>query len=166
MSNKEFITNLLSIEDIIFGKLFKIPDYQRGYSWDTEQVEDLIKDIEHIGVQAHKHYTGTIVVSADTNSNRYHVIDGQQRLTTLIIILKEIYKIDKSKFSSIYNMFLVRENGEYVLETNIETSHYFKEAIIGNKKNLIEDIKSLQNLKNSKDIRRSHAIVGKKFWKR
>lgn len=57
------INRLLSIEEIVKDNFFKIPDYQRGYSWEKKQLVDLTKDIEHVSKIDHKHYTGTIVVS-------------------------------------------------------------------------------------------------------
>ncbi|MCJ8291029.1 MAG: DUF262 domain-containing protein [Crocinitomicaceae bacterium] len=151
MSNN-FVTNLLTIEEVVKGRLFKIPDYQRGYSWESEQVNDLLKDIEHISIQKHKHYTGTLVISGSETDLRYDVVDGQQRLTTIIILLREIFRMNAEKYASIEGTFLKRKDGTYVLETNVETNHYFKEAIIGEKKSLTEDIKSLQNLKNSREV--------------
>jgi uncharacterized protein with ParB-like and HNH nuclease domain len=152
MKNNNYVTDLLTIEEVISGKLFKIPDYQRGYSWDQEQVEDLLKDIEHIVKQNHKHYTGTLVISKDIQKQRFDIVDGQQRLTTIIILLKEIFETNQNKFASIYSTFLIQPDGQYILETNKETDAFFKECIIGDKKNLPENIKSLQNLKKSKKI--------------
>ncbi|GAA4971474.1 DUF262 domain-containing protein [Algibacter aquimarinus] len=150
MTKTKYVTDLLTIEEVVSGKLFKIPDYQRGYSWDNEQVEDLLTDIEHISHQDHKHYTGTLVISKDATSERYNIVDGQQRLTTLIILLKELYEIDKEKYSHIHNTFLIQKKGQYILETNKETDAFFKECIIGDKKNIPATIKSLQNLRKSK----------------
>ena len=146
------VSNLLSIEEIVKDNFFKIPDYQRGYSWEESQLTDLIKDIDHIATISHKHYTGTIVITRNEETKKFEVVDGQQRLTTVIILLKLIYEIDLKKYAQIKENFLVRNDGEYVLETNAETNFYFKEAILGNKKNLNEDIKSLVNLKFAKQF--------------
>lgn len=144
------VSNLLSIEEIVKDNFFKIPDYQRGYSWEESQLTDLIKDIDHIATITHKHYTGTIVVTQNKETNKYEVVDGQQRLTTIIVLLKLIYDTDPIKYTQIKENFIVRNDGEYVLETNAETNIYFKEAVLGNKKTLAEDIKSLMNLKYAK----------------
>lgn len=145
MTKKNAITNLLSLEEIVKGNLFKIPDYQRGYSWEEEQLNDLLKDIEHIEKKNHRHYTGTIVITKN-DLGKYEIVDGQQRLTSLIILLKLIYDSESEKFKSILETFVLRKNGDYVLETNSDTQHYFREAILGDKKNLQADIKSKQNL--------------------
>ncbi|WP_258099546.1 DUF262 domain-containing protein [Marinoscillum pacificum] len=143
------IKDLLTLNDIVSDKLFKIPDYQRGYSWGKRQLTDLIKDIDHIQDKSHKHYTGTIVITSNSLTNRYDVVDGQQRLTTLIILLKCLYSTNETKFKEIESKFLYRD-GEYVLETNKETNFFFKESVIEDKKHLEIKIKSLANLKNAK----------------
>lgn len=146
------VSELLSIEEIVKDNFFKIPDYQRGYSWEERQLNDLIKDIDHIATITHKHYTGTIVITKNPKSEKYEVVDGQQRLTTIIVLLKLIYDTDPIKYAQIKENFIVRNDGEYVLETNAETNVYFKEAILKDKKNLPDDIKSLTNLKFAKEF--------------
>lgn len=146
------VSKLLSIEEIVKDNFFKIPDYQRGYSWEENQLTDLIKDIDHIATISHKHYTGTIVITKNKETNKYEVVDGQQRLTTIFILLKLIYDTDTKKYAQIKENFIVRKVGEFVLETNAETNIYFKEAVLGNKKSLSADIKSLKNLKFAKQF--------------
>ncbi len=62
---------------------FFIPSYQRGYRWDKEQVEKLLDDI--LGNGNNNYCLQPIVVKS--NNNVYELIDGQQRLTTLFLIL-------------------------------------------------------------------------------
>jgi uncharacterized protein with ParB-like and HNH nuclease domain len=81
-------SNLKTLSDIFNNKIFRIPDYQRGYSWGKSQLEDLWRDIDNLPLNK-SHYTGMITVDIKDN-NIYHVIDGQQRLTTLIIFIKNI----------------------------------------------------------------------------
>ncbi len=147
--SNNIVTSLLSVEEIVKDNYFKIPDYQRGYSWEKDQLDDLIKDIEHIADKAHRHYTGTIVIT-NTENKINDIVDGQQRLTSLIILLKTIFDTNPQKYSSIRENFILRDD-EYVLETNADTKDYFKEAILGSKKNLAADIKSKQNLLFAKE---------------
>lgn len=96
----EFFT----FDDLLQKRFFEIPNYQRAYSWLSKQREDLFKDISKILDWKDKerhHFLATIVClnKRDQYKNvgtdeyrKYEVVDGQQRLTTLIILLKSISK--------------------------------------------------------------------------
>ncbi len=75
---------------------FFIPTYQRGYRWDSQQVLDLLEDVyEFMGkgnVQNGEFYCLQPIVVKKMNDGRYEVIDGQQRLTTIMIIQKYLEK--------------------------------------------------------------------------
>lgn len=79
--------NLKSLSEIFNDKNFRIPDYQRGYSWGTEQITDFWRDLKNLTTDKY-HYTGMLTISV--KDGNYFVIDGQQRLTTIIILLKNI----------------------------------------------------------------------------
>ena len=81
-------SNLKTLSEIFNEKIFKVPDYQRGYSWEEQQLEDLWRDIDNLPL-GKLHYTGMITVDIQ-DRKIYHVIDGQQRLTSLIIFIKNI----------------------------------------------------------------------------
>ncbi|MBK8661139.1 MAG: DUF262 domain-containing protein [Ignavibacteriales bacterium] len=81
---------------------FEIPDYQRGYSWDEEQIMDLLTDVEmHNSKGGYKHFTGTIVVERPNGGNVFQIVDGQQRLVTCVMILRAIVEIDPTKLKDI-----------------------------------------------------------------
>ena len=97
------INNELKSLEEIFGqgkRVFRIPDYQRGYSWEKQQRIDLLKDIKDLinSKDRYRHYTGTIVASfnqeeTDKRGRQYQVydiVDGQQRVTSLILLLSVI----------------------------------------------------------------------------
>ncbi len=74
------------------GKIHDVPKYQRDYSWDTEDWDDLWNDIEGIPDEQ-VHYMGYVVLQRTGDSRRYWIIDGQQRITTLsILALQEFNK--------------------------------------------------------------------------
>ncbi|WP_425077290.1 DUF262 domain-containing protein [Psychroserpens sp. S379A] len=131
MSNNSIGTKLISFEKIIKDHFFKIPDYQRGYSWEKRQLEDLRKDIENLYTKDYRHFTGTIVATKNKEqTNYFNIVDGQQRTTTLIILLNEAAKFLDD--FNILNTYIKRgELGreQYVLETNEETKEYFKSLI-------------------------------------
>ena len=92
---KDFKTILeeCSINDIYFSNrgtsvLYKIPIYQRNYAWEQSEIHALIKDI-HDSIDKNVYYIGTLV-TYKRDDNTYEVIDGQQRLTTIYIILKAL----------------------------------------------------------------------------
>jgi len=86
-------SQILTIAEIFNNgtNLFTIPDYQRAYSWGETQRRDLLDDIENVlEKQDYIHYTGTLVATEQENGNEYtkfNVVDGQQRLTSIIILL-------------------------------------------------------------------------------
>lgn len=97
-------TKTLSFNDIIGnGKIYRVPDFQRDYSWDEDNWEDLWNDILAINENNESHYMGSIVLLNKGDSN-YQIIDGQQRFTTLSIVslaviskLKELASSDIEK---------------------------------------------------------------------
>lgn len=79
--------SILEIE----GKFF-VPDYQRGYRWGEDVVKQLLDDIKKNGeINNQIYYLQPIVVKARKEGD-YELIDGQQRLTTLYLILKYLSK--------------------------------------------------------------------------
>ncbi|MGS0523855.1 DUF262 domain-containing protein [Zobellia nedashkovskayae] len=89
------VSNLLdtsteSLSDIIGnGKTYTVPPYQRDYSWRKDQWEDLWNDILSIQSSGNVHYMESIVLQ-DMGDKKFHVIDGQQRFSTLTLIVLAI----------------------------------------------------------------------------
>lgn len=101
------------------GYVFEIPEYQRGYRWQTSQVKALITDIVEFLGQDHLHGDDayclkTIVLKKKPEENHFIVVDGQQRLTTLRNLLhiwrqdgrypfefKYLFDLAKAKFSNL-----------------------------------------------------------------
>ena len=66
---------------------FFVPDYQRGYRWGEEEVRRLLDDIKEAGTS--NYYLQPVVVKP-MDDGRWELVDGQQRLTTLYLILRSI----------------------------------------------------------------------------
>ena len=90
-----FDPRALTVEAVFTGpdSYYQIPDYQRPYSWKTEQVEQLWDDL-YAAFQSNdeSYFLGPLVLAkprgpAATTDDRLEVVDGQQRLTTLTILL-------------------------------------------------------------------------------
>jgi len=68
------------------GRIYRVPPYQRDYSWEVDQWEDLWNDVLDMKADpGERHYMGALVVEG-TSDREFGIIDGQQRLATLSII--------------------------------------------------------------------------------
>lgn len=90
--------DLISLSNLFNKKIFRIPDYQRGYAWGKKQLDDFWEDINTLPANKY-HYTGmlSLKILKDNELKNFeeekwliddgyeicHVVDGQQRLTTL-----------------------------------------------------------------------------------
>ena len=98
-----------SVRDIIDKKInFNVPAYQRGYRWDNINVTDLLDDLLEFmqDGSSGKFYCLQPLVVKKIGANQYNVIDGQQRLTTIFIILKYLEKLleDENDIKEIYTI--------------------------------------------------------------
>lgn len=135
---------LFNLANLLGGRLFRIPEYQRAYSWETKQRRDLFNDIERVRESNEDHFMATIVgltrarrqIIAD-EFLEVEIVDGQQRLTTLIVLLKAIQRAldgnDKTerKLSDELCELLVKGDGLnlLLLQTNHDSSHLFADYI-------------------------------------
>jgi uncharacterized protein with ParB-like and HNH nuclease domain len=79
-----------TLEKFFTGKWFIVPVYQRDYAWEQETLDELIEDIEETIETRTSHYIGTFILSRTHNEGGYHVVDRQQRLTTLTMLLNAL----------------------------------------------------------------------------
>ena len=103
------------------SKRFIIPVYQRNYDWKTEQCRQLYSDLVKVIKQGRKsHFFGSIVsVQSETGTmEEFLIIDGQQRLTTISLLLLAIYRLlcegkavsqDKQLTDKILKKYLIDE---------------------------------------------------------
>ena len=91
------------VGELLSGRLFRIPDYQRAYSWRTSQRGDLFADILETHAKKRKHFMATVVARqsstktiAGDDFSVVDIIDGQQRITTIVILFKAIAKALKN----------------------------------------------------------------------
>jgi len=90
---------LLTLIELLNGRLFRVPEYQRAYSWEKKQRLDLFDDIKRMKTTGDDHFMATIVglmgerrSIASDSFTEVSLVDGQQRITTLVILLKAIEK--------------------------------------------------------------------------
>ncbi|RZK27199.1 MAG: DUF262 domain-containing protein [Flavobacterium sp.] len=127
---------------------FIVPDYQREYVWKPEdQVEQFIIDIDNefepnIKIEAKNYFIGSIIIVEDNDGN-YQVIDGQQRLTTIILSLCAfrdiLYSLGEGPKEKIYlqkvevllsNYDIASDKHKIRLELQYEESNGFLEKLI------------------------------------
>jgi len=106
------MNELQSLKDIFKDRLFKIPDYQRGYAWTKRHLKDFWEDTVNLPIERF-HYTGMLSLKKvdrkvwqnwnddgwlieDRGYKPFHVVDGQQRLTTFVIFIQAITELIKS----------------------------------------------------------------------
>ena len=94
----------ISFEQLFKERLFRIPDYQRGYAWQLGQLVAFWEDLINLP-ESRSHYTGVVTLKEipkdkierdskefwlvdDHSYKNYHVVDGQQRLTTFVVLLQ------------------------------------------------------------------------------
>lgn len=132
----------ISLDDIFTKKIFRIPDYQRGYAWQKEQLRAFWEDLVNLKLDR-VHYTGVLTLTEiksverdskefwlvdDHSYHLYHVVDGQQRLTTFVIFIqafadfflslpeyqgktsKEIFVTDSRTLADLEECYLFRTN--------------------------------------------------------
>jgi hypothetical protein len=71
---------------------YKIPIYQRSYSWQDKQIEMFIEDIAK---EASGYYIGNVLITRTEDNSIQEIVDGQQRLTTISLLLLAIYEVTK-----------------------------------------------------------------------
>ena len=76
----------LEIKKILQGNKFLIPEYQREFAWGISEVEELINDLNDINAND-KYFIGHMVFEGRENGDIFQIIDGQQRITTIVIII-------------------------------------------------------------------------------
>ncbi len=138
--NEIFIPNSQKIIDIFGGeKAYQVPVYQRPYSWDTEQVEELWNDIfEAFENGDEEYFLGSIILTRNDLHNDLDIIDGQQRLTTLTILfctLRDLYfndLEDSARKNKVLGRIKNIENGQERLQFRTQQQHQneFEQEII------------------------------------
>jgi hypothetical protein len=107
INNSTFSSSkMCSLESLFVKNVFRIPDYQRGYSWKNDELDDFWQDLMNLQPDR-QHYTGMLTVESVSNSHYkswenenwiiknkgyapYFIVDGQQRITTIIILIQNL----------------------------------------------------------------------------
>ncbi|AIK77237.1 DUF262 domain-containing protein [Streptococcus anginosus] len=181
--------NLETLDVILRENLLRIPDYQRGYSWKNKEIQDFWEDIELID-EHRNHYAGVLTfeqvdskIYSNWNKEKwliterrmkpFYIIDGQQRLTTAVILLVTILEVAKEyhtdkkldtnrTIESIYSDYIAQEkdgNKTYKFlydNTSDSLAFYIKEILKDdfpvNTDFVVEENQYSNNLKDAKEF--------------
>lgn len=155
---------LSTLNSLIIGdRIFRIPVYQRHYSWDRKQWEDLWNDLMYLR-SGKKHYFGTLLLKSSGKRKTtgmkvfdvYEIIDGQQRITTALIFLNEILsqldaisdedlkddleklKEDYLKYKDVYKLELMGDDEEFFRRNIVDDEEYPDEILTPSQKRLMK----------------------------
>ena len=124
-------------------KVFIIPPFQRNYEWTKKQCEDLFHDIEIAFSKGKTHYLGNIVYYIGENSgadfNEYILVDGQQRITTILLLLCAIrdFDNDSNVGNTVSRRYLLNDTDDEKFRIRLKQTSYdyqnFSDVIEGRK---------------------------------
>ena len=111
-----------------------MPPYQRSYSWENSEAQALLSDLHDASESGESHFIGAIVLVREA-SGRFLIVDGQQRLTTLTILLSVLRdtETDEDRKTEIHSMIADDETDKNGPTWRISLNHidgpYLREAI-------------------------------------
>jgi uncharacterized protein with ParB-like and HNH nuclease domain len=179
-------SELKSLQEFFNKRLFRIPDYQRGYAWEKPQLEDFWQDLNRVP-DGRNHYTGQITLEPvpkelwqkwdedvwlieDSNYKPFYIVDGQQRLTTAVILLKCL--IDKvpdeqtlahMQKTELIGSYLFRQAGVskaylFGYEKDNPSYEFLKTQILGQPSNSFQGTETVYtgNLRQARDFFKKH----------
>lgn len=128
----------IKIKDFLSGRFFEIPKYQRGYAWEKEHIRDLFEDISESIEASSNHYIGTLVLSKSKKEDTFFVVDGQQRITSLLLILNAVLNKLPQEDKVYYKRLYISEGGRNRLVPLGRDKQYFFD-ILDDKKSAPEN---------------------------
>lgn len=145
MTNKEKPPKIVKLKDLLSKANLNIPEYQRPYKWSLKNVNQLIDDILKFKDKS-AYRLGTVVVHKDKEN--LNIVDGQQRITTLVLLIKAISQCEKLK-----NKFNEEYDKESLLETILPNLQYKNPISINNiKQNYQELVKRIKEIEVDEHI--------------
>ncbi|WQT58910.1 DUF262 domain-containing protein [Helicobacter pylori] len=144
---------------LVDGEYFyQVPDYQRPYVWDKDHLGALIDDLvgSYTNNKEDEYFCGSIVIAENQKDNRWDVVDGQQRLTSFIILACTILKLYKNSLGQKSKAFIK----ESIYDRHDEEKERLKFLTAQNYNNIFENT-VLNHLEFEDNIKKSE--LNKKF---
>ena len=175
-------SELKPLQEFFNKRVFRIPDYQRGFAWGISQLEDFWQDLTRIP-DGRNHYTGHITLEAvpkkswqkwdediwlitGSNYKPFYIVDGQQRLTTAVILLKclidavpEGEALAFTPKAELVGNYLLRQTGVsraylFGYEKDNPSYEYLKTQVLGQPSNSFQGTETVYtaNLSQARDF--------------
>lgn len=176
--------DIIAFEQVLTSRVFRIPDYQRGYSWTKKELEELWLDLANTHRQDKDfHFTGILTVTdfsdfdfqsirkegflvrngllwvEDKSFKGVNIVDGQQRLTTLLILLSQlILALEEGEYKeNLIQKYLkihAKDNNYYIFgyHVDVPSHNYLIREIFDDKQYNKEEVETLytHNLSTAK----------------
>ena len=97
------------------GRYFEVPGFQRAYSWDAEQCDELWRDVFRAQRGGRTHFVGTLICH-EAAPGVLHIVDGQQRMTTLSLVLAALVETMQASGESFFGIDADHIRQHYLLE--------------------------------------------------
>ncbi len=141
-----------TIKEIFQKEGCSIPNYQRDYAWKAKNFRDLWEDLEEAieyNKKGHRHFIGTMVVAKNEDNKKwYDIIDGQQRTTTIFMLLHVLASKQNEEDKQETRKYLYQK-GELKLEVASQNQSFFKTLLEAAEKGNISQ-KKMQTPRASK----------------
>lgn len=119
------------------GEQLQMPPYQRSYSWETREANELLGDLIDSVETGTPHFVGAIVLINGAENGVLEIVDGQQRLTTLTILLAVLRDLepDKARAAMLHALIaddarpMLGEGANWRLTLNHMDGPFFRDAI-------------------------------------
>lgn len=122
----------IKIQNFFNGRFFEVPKYQRGYAWEKVNVRELFDDIHESINSKSNHYIGTVVLSNASGSDEvFYIVDGQQRITTLTMIINALIEKLSLSDASYFQRFYIRDDEKYRLLPLSRDQDFFTNLLEG-----------------------------------
>lgn len=137
---------VFTIQELFTDKVFRVPDYQRGYAWEPRQLDEFWEDLEYLSPDR-EHYAGTVIIHGRDGQvldeegkahKAFDIVDGQQRLTTIVVLLNclfaEFNKSNPTLAEGIRKSYIRFKNingqPEFKLRLNSDSQNYWANSVL------------------------------------
>ncbi len=121
-----------SLKQFFASKVFQIPKYQRSYAWEKENIRDLFEDIQEALDTKATHYIGTVVLAKTEYEEIFNIVDGQQRITTLIMFISIIIrKLKDQDDHNFYHRYYIKQKEQFKLTPLIRDKDFYFQLLNG-----------------------------------